>query len=280
MKKLAHAGLFTLLSLPVLLPLILLISGSMMGQDEVVRSLGPALGTGADAFATWPLIPRYPTLQPYVALLLDSPEYFQMFWNSACYALFSLAGQALVGAPAAWAFARYRFPLKRLLFAVYIALMLLPFQVTLVAEYLSLDRLNLIDTRFAIILPLAFSTFPVFIMERFFAGIPASVLEAARIDGAGEWRAFLQVGLPLGMPGVFSALVLSFPEAWGMMEQPMTLIKTPGLWPLSLYLPQITLESLGKALASSVVALMPALLLFLWGQRFLEQGIGVMGAKE
>jgi multiple sugar transport system permease protein len=280
MKKLANTGLFALLSLPVLLPLILMISGSIMGPDEVVRSLGPALGTGSAGFATWPLIPRYPTLQPYVALLLDSPEYFRMFWNSVFYALFSLAGQVLVGAPAAWAFARYRFPLKRLLFALYIALMLLPFQVTLVAEYLSLDRLNLIDTRFAIILPLAFSTFPVFIMERFLAGIPVSVLEAARMDGAGEWRTFLQMGLPLGMPGVFSALVLSFLEAWGMMEQQMTLIKTPGLWPLSLYLPQITLESLGKSLAASVVALMPALLLFLWGQRFLEEGIGAMGAKE
>ena len=280
MKNQKHAGLYALLSLPVLLPLFLLLSGSLMGPDEVVRSLGPALGAGADGCAKWPLVPRYPTFQPYMALLFDSPEYFQMFWNSVCYALFSLAGQVLVGASAAWAFARYRFPLKRPLFALYIALMLMPFQVTLVAQYLSLDRLNLIDTRLAIILPLMFSTFPVFIMERFFAAIPTAILEAARVDGAGEWRAFFFIGLPLGLPGVFSALVLGFLEAWGMMEQPMTLLKTPGLWPLSLYLPQITLESLGKSLAASAVALAPALLLFLWGQGYLEKGISAMGVKE
>jgi multiple sugar transport system permease protein len=270
-KKIALIAACLMASVPVLLPLFLLLG---------VRALGPALGAGASGYAAWPLLPRYPTLQPYVALLLDSPEYFAMFWNSVSYAFFSLAGQVLVGAPAAWAFARYRFPQKRLLFLLYIALMLMPFQVTLVAQYLTLDHLKLIDTRLAIILPMMFSTFPVFIMERFFGAVPDAMVEAARVDGAGEWTLFRSVGLPLGIPGLFSALVLGFLEVWGMIEQPMTLIRTPRLWPLSLYLPQITLESMGKSLVASVVALLPALFVFLCGQKYLEQGISAMGMKE
>ncbi len=279
MKKAIWLTLCVLICLPMLLPLVMLVSGSLMGQHEAAKALGPVFA-GNDGYAYWPLLPMYPTLRGHIELMLDSPEFFAMFWNSATYAVLSLIGQAVIGGSAAWAFARYRFPMKKLLFTVYIALMLMPFQVTLVAQYLSLDALHLIDTRFAIILPLAFSTFPVFIMAKFFEAVPDSVLEAARIDGAGEWVAFFRVGLPLGIPGLLSAMVLGFLEAWGMIEQPMTLLRSQPLWPLTLYLPQITGEFMGRALAASVLALLPALLVFLCGQQYLEQGIGTMGMKE
>ena len=120
----------------------------------------------------------------------------------------------------------------------------------------------------------AFSTLPVFIMARFFEAVPGSVLEAARIDGAGEARIFLCIALPLGFPGLLSAMVLSFIEIWGMIEQPMTFLRSQNLWPLSMYLPQITQDSLGWAMTASAIALMPPLLVFLCGQRNLVQGIG------
>lgn len=278
MKKVFWLGLCALVCLPMLLPLWMLLSGSLMGQNEAVKALGPVF-SGANGYAHWSLLPRYPTLKGHIELMLDSPEFFAMFWNSAAYAVLSLTGQ-LVGVGAAWAFARYRFPLKKLLFSGYIALMLMPFQVTMVGQYLALDGFHLIDTRLAIILPLAFSTLPVFIMTKFFEAVPDGVLEAARIDGASEWLAFLRAGLPLGIPGLLSAMVLGFLEAWGMIEQPMTLLRSERLWPLSLYLPQITGESLGWALSASAITLIPPLLIFLCGQRYLEQGIGTMGIKE
>lgn len=279
MRKTMWYGLCALICLPMLLPLWMLVSGSIMGQNEATKALGSVF-VGADGYARWPILPQYPTLRGHLELMLDSPEFFAMFWNSASYAVLSLIGQAVIGGTAAWAFARYRFPLKRTLFTLYIALMLMPFQVTLVAQYLSLDAFHLIDTRWAIILPLIFSTFPVFIMTKFFESIPDSVLEAARIDGAGELRIFFRIGLPLGVPGLLSAMVLGFLEIWGMIEQPMTLIRSQRLWPLTLYLPQITGESIGKALSASVISLLPALLVFLCGQQYLEQGIGTMGMKE
>ena len=141
-----------------------------------------------EGFAGWKLLPSYPTLAGYVELLLDSPEFFVMFWNSVKITGFTLVGQILVGTPAAWGFARFRFPGKKLLFTIYIALMMMPFQVMMLSNYLVLDSMGLLDTITGIVLPSVFSTFPVFLMYRFFEGLPEAVMDSARIDGAGEWK--------------------------------------------------------------------------------------------
>ena len=268
-----------ILAVAVWFPLAFLLGGSFMGTQEVLQKLGPVLGD-MKGFATWSLIPQYPTLRPYVELLLDSPQFFVMFWNSVRLTAGVLFGQMIVGVPAAWGFARYDFPGKGALFTLYIVLMLMPFQVTMVSNYLVLNRLSLLDTHMGIILPAVFSTFPVFIMYRFFRGIPRSLIESARLDGASEWQIFWRIGLPLGSAGVMSAMVLSFLECWSMIEQPMTFLKNRSLWPLSLYLPDIAADRAGLALAASVTALIPAILVFLYGQTYLEQGIIAAGVKE
>ena len=158
--------------------------------------------------------------------------------------------------------------------------MLLPFQVTMVSSYLVLDTLGLMNTVWAIILPGAVSTFPVFLMVRFFAAIPSALTEAAALDGAGPLQIFVHVGLPLGAPGILSAVVLGFLEYWNALEQPLTFLKDKALWPLSLYLPAVTAENAGISLAASVVMLVPALLIFLFGQRYLEAGIAASGLKD
>ena len=268
-----------ILAVAVWFPLAFLLGGSFMGTQEVLQKLGPVLGD-MKGFASWSLIPQYPTLRPYVELLLDSPQFFVMFWNSVRLTAGVLFGQMIVGVPAAWGFARYDFPGKGALFTLYIVLMLMPFQVTMVSNYLVLNRLSLLDTHMGIILPAVFSTFPVFIMYRFFRGIPRSLIESARLDGASEWQIFWRIGLPLGSAGVMSAMVLSFLECWSMIEQPMTFFNIRSLWPLSLYLPDIAADRAGLALAASVTALIPAILVFLYGQTYLEQGIIAAGVKE
>ena len=151
--------------------------------------------------------------------------------------------------------------------------------------------MDLMDTRAAVILPGIFSTLPVFILQKTFAGIPKELLEAAKIDGAGDLRIFVSMGIPLGMPGIFSILILGFLEYWNMMEQPMaflddksleqpmTYLKTEALWPLSLYLPQMVNTEIAAAFAASIITLLPALLLFFYGQDSLEQGIVASGVK-
>lgn len=279
MRKWLIASILTFAAFFIWVPLWLLISGSLMGTQEATQNLAPVLGEKAGS-ALWPILPQYPTLQSYVELLLDTPQFFVMFWNSCKQVFPVIIGQVLVGASAAWAFARYRFRGKKFLFSLYIVLMLMPFQVTMVSSFLVLDAMGLMDTVWAIILPGAASTFPVFIMVRFFTAIPSALTEAAALDGAGHFQIFWRLGLPLGAPGILSAVVLGFLEYWNALEIPLTFLRDKTLWPLSLYLPNITADNVGVSLVASVIMLIPALLIFLFGQRYLEQGITASGMKD
>lgn len=268
------------LALFVLLPVCMLFAGSFMGADEAYEKLGPVLFDNSGRSATWFFLPEYPTLRAYVELLLDSPDFFVMFWNSVKIVLPILMGQMLVAVPAAWGFAKFRFKGRRALFMIYIVLMLMPFQVTMVSNYIVLDSMHLMNTRLAVILPAIFSTFPVFIIYRFFKGIPDALLEAAAIDGAGPLETFLYIGIPVGAPGIAAAMILGFIEYWSMIEQPLTFIKDKSLWPLSLYLPGSSGNQAAVALAASIMILVPPLLVFLVGQKYLERGIQAVGLKE
>lgn len=271
--------LFLLIVLAVMVfPLFMLTANSLMGRQELLETCGAVLADYGEN-AKLRIFPMYPTLRAYVRLLLDSPEYFTAFWNSMIQTVLVLAGQLLAAVPAAWAFSQFRFPGKKVLWFLYMLLMILPFQVTMVSGYLVLNTMDLMDTRAAVILPGIFSTLPVFILQKTFAGIPRELLEAARIDGAGDLRIFVYMGIPLGMPGIFSILILGFLEYWNAIEQPMTYLKTEALWPLSLYLPQMVNTEIAAAFAASIVTLLPALLLFFYGQDSLEQGIVASGVK-
>ncbi|MCI9604383.1 MAG: carbohydrate ABC transporter permease [Ruminococcus sp.] len=260
----------------MVLPLLMLCADSLMGHRELIETCGAVLA-GQGERAGFRLFPNYPTLRAYVRLLLDSPEYFTAFWNAMLQTVGVLAGQLLAAVPAAWAFAQFRFPGKKMLWFLYMLLMILPFQVTMVSGYLVLSGAHLLDTHWAVILPGIFSTLPVFILQKTFAGLPKEVLEAARLDGAGNVRIFLDIGIPLGMPGIFSILILGFLEYWNAIEQPMTYLKTEALWPLSLYLPRMIQAEMASAFAASIVTLLPAVLLFFAGQENLEQGIVASG---
>jgi multiple sugar transport system permease protein len=162
----------------------------------------------------------------------------------------------------------------------YIALMMMPFQVLLAPTFLVLDRLGLVDTAWAIILPGVFSTFAVFLLRQFFRGIPTSLVESGRIDGAGELTIFARVALPLGLPGIAALFILSFLDHWNMIEQPMTFLRTQTRWPLSLYLTRIGENNVDVAMAASILTMLPTLLLFFYCESYLVQGIQMSGIKE
>ena len=268
-----------IISLFMCFPVVFLMAGSLMGAAELKGYLGPVLAKG-EGFVSWGLLPKYPTLRSYIELLLDSPEFFVMFWNSVKIVFFTIVGQLIVGIAAAWGFARYKFPHKKLLFTIYIVVMLLPFQVTMLSNYIVLDKLHLLDKLSSVILPGIFSTFSVFIMYRFFCNIPEAIIESARIDGASEFRIFFELGIPLGMPGIMSAVILQFLEYWNLIEQPLTFLKNKQLWPLSIYLPNVTLENAPTAFTASAVTLIAAIIVFFAGQSYLEQGIAATAVKE
>ena len=270
MKKWLLGVPLVLIAVFIWLPLWMLISGTFMGGAEVSENLAPVLESRG-GMAVWPVIARYPTLAAYVELLLDTPQFFSVFWNSCGQVFPIILGHVLLGAPAAWAFAKFHFRGKKILYTLYIVLMLMPFQVTMVSSYLVLNKLGLIDTVWAVILPGAASTLPVFIMTRFFMDIPEAVMEAAAVDGASSFQIFLRFGLPLGAPGILSAVVLGFLEYWNAIEAPQAFLKNQTLWPLSLYMSNITADNAGVSLIASLITLMPPLLIFLFGQKYLEQ---------
>lgn len=261
------------------LPVLMLLSGSLADELEwQVRMRALVLDT--DGYILWKWIPDYPTLAHYKKLLFYTPRFLVLFWNSVKIVGSILLGQLLVAVPGAWALGVYRFRGRKLLFSLYVILMLLPFQVTMLSKYLVLDRLNLLNTQAAVILPTVFSTFPVFMVYRSFTALPAELLEAARIDGAGEIQVFCRIGLPLAQEGILSAMVLGFLEYWNMMEEPLAFLKDKSLWPLSLYLPEIGADQAGYSCAASMVTLAVSLLVFGCFKDSLEQGIITSGLKS
>ena len=278
-KMILIAAMMLLLSFLICFPIWVAITGTFSAQWELEMNLSPVFA-GTEGTANWPLLPAAPTLKSLVEVLLDSPGFFAMFWNSVTISFFILAGQLLVDVPAAWALARFPLKGKKAILNLYIVLMLMPFQVLMFPQYLVLNDLKLLDTLGAVILPAVFSTFPVFILHRFFKAIPQEIIEAARLDGAGELQIFCQIGLPIGTPGILSVCILTFLDSWNMIEQPMTYLKTKSLWPLSLFLPEIGMEEMGLGFAAALMMLIPALLLFLGCQEYLEQGIAMSGGKD
>lgn len=276
----AFAILLLLLpAIPICAPVVLLVTGSVTDSGALRQYLLPVF-MQSEEWISWKLVPDYPTFSHYGRLLFMTPQFFVLFWNSVKMTVYILAGQLLVGVPAAWAFAVYPLKGSKALFALYIVLMLLPFQVTMLSGYLVLRRLSLLNTHMAVILPAVFSTFPVFLSYGGFRSIPPQLMDAARIDGAGEISIFVRIGLPLGKSGLLSAVVLGFLEYWNLMEQPLAFLEDQSLWPLSLYLPEVSWTQAGYAFCASVITLVPAVFVFAFGADYLEQGIIYSGLKE
>ena len=259
-------------TVPICYFFILFLAGTFMSLDELIDMAGGVFFQGKELARIF-LLPQYPTGENLKELLLDTPGFYVTYWNSFIQTAGVLIVQCLVSLPAAWAFGRFSFRGKKVLYFMYLLLMLLPFQVMMLSEYIVLDRLHLMNTIWTVILPAGFATSSVIIMTSFFSQIPEEMIEAARVDGASELTIFLQIGIPLGKGGILSALLLSFLEQFNAVERPMNFLKDKTLWPLSIYLPHIMDEKMSVAFAAAGLGMIPCILIFLTGQEYLEQGI-------
>ena len=264
--------LIFLMGIMVCLPPFMILAGSIVDNAEWKSRVLPLLNN-TDGYIFWKWIPDYPTLLNYVTILFYSPKYLVLFWNSIKIVTLTLAGQLIVGIPAAWYFSMYKNKPSRLLFTIYTILMFMPFQVTLLSKYMVLENLQMMDTLWAVIIPGIFSTFTVFLIYRGFESLTREVIEAGRIDGASELQLFLRLGLPLNRNVILASLVLSFLDCWNMMEEPLAFLKTKELWPLSLYLAEIDLNQIGDACVASVIVLIISFLIFAIFGDSIETGI-------
>lgn len=269
-----------------LMPTVLTITNSFMTQSEITANYGQVFQNATDGKSyikdtiNLKFIPDKVSFSQYFTVLLKSPDFLYKFWNSVILVVPIVLGQLFVASVAAYGFTRWRGKVRDCIFFFYVILMLMPYQVTLVPNYLVSDWLGLLDTRWSIIMPGIFAPFSVFLLTKFMRRIPASLIEAAKLDGAGEWRIFWSICLPQCRSALYSIAILVFIDYWNMVEQPLIMLKDASLQPLSVYLSTINAGEIGIAFAAAVVYMIPGLLMFLHGESYLVEGIAYSGSVK
>ena len=267
-----------------LMPIILTITNSFMSATEISANYGSVFATSESGGKVYisekvnlKFIPDMVSFSQYITVLFKSPDYLLKFWNSVVLVGPIVVFQLLVASLASFGFARYSGKLRQIVFFSYIILMLMPYQVTLVPNYLVADWLNILDTYWAIWLPGIFSPFAVYLLTKFMKRIPNSVVEAAQIDGAGEGQINTRICMPLCKGALCSAAILVFIDYWNMVEQPLILLTDQETHPLSVFLSKINKGEIGLAFAVATIYMVPSLLVFLYGEEYLVEGITYQG---
>lgn len=279
----------TVVSILAIIPIFYTFLNSFMSSKEIAdnygiifQSLSGHANNGATYLSTAPrmqIVPQRVSIEQYKNLLFMSPTYLLKFWNSIFLVVPIVVGQMAVACLASYSFARYRRKRREVLFFSYIILMLMPFQVTLVPNYMIADKLGILNTPWAIILPGIFSTFAIFLLTKYMRQIPSAYIEAAKLDGASEWQIFTKIALPMCKSAIFALTILLFIDYWNMVEQPLVLLTDVDKQPLSVFLSQINEAEIGIAFAASSLYMIPPLLIFLWGEEYLVEGISRSGVK-
>lgn len=194
----------------------------------------------------------------------DNPFTLYRFWNSLLICTVITAGHMVTSCWGGYGLAKFPIPCRRGITIALIILMLLPLQVTLVPSYLILDRLHLLDTVWALILPSVFSPFGTVVMWITFRAVPNELIDAARLDGAGENRILWKILLPAGKSGAAGLLLLTFIDAWNMVEQPMVFLTNTANYPISVFLSSGGQENLALKFHGGLLAMLPVVLILLY----------------
>lgn len=267
------------IALIMLFPVVLTVVSSLMTEKEIMLNYGMLGSTQTNDIVNLKLIPDWVSFEQFFKVLISTSQFLRMFWNSVFMVVPIIIGQVVVATLAAFAFAKLRFPGREPLFIVYLITMLMPFQVTLVPNYIMSDRLGLINSPSSIILPGIFAAFGVFLLRQFMLQIPTAYMEAAKMDGAGYFRSFVAIVLPMVKPGMAALVVLLFADYWNMVEQPLIFLQDAALQPLSIFLSRLQEDAFGVSFAASVLYMMPMILLFLLAERYFIEGIELSGIK-
>ncbi len=264
----------------VLLPIVMTFLYSFFPMSEMKAFLGTRNNYSQERFMDILLAPSIVSLRQYYDLLIDKPVYLQLFMNSVKYTLAILAGQAVFIPTLAYALSRFRFKGRELLLFMILMLMLLPFQVTMAPSVLTMRALGLMNTPWAVILPMMFSPFYIFLVRQFMISIPGEMMEAGLMDGAGTIRSFFHVVLPLSKPILGAAAALSFADSWNLVEQPLIyLSSTQNAMPLSVMFNIFSSSEQGVVFAAAAVYILPSLLIYSYFQEDILLGIQLSDMK-
>ena len=226
------------------------------------------------------LSPRLFSIGQYWTVLIRDTSIMNRFLLSVFYTVSILLGQAVVIPAMAYALSAFRFKGREAVFFSLLLLMLMPFQVTMVPNVLMLRSLGLLGTVWAVILPMWFTPFYVFLIRQYMVSVPGELYDAGQLDGAGPVRCYVHIVLPVCRPVIGAALTLSFADAWNMVEQPMTFLsKRDDLQPLSVVFNRLIEQPEGIKFAGAVLYLLPALLIYFFFLDDIVSGIQLTELK-
>ena len=261
-----------LVGLAILTPFLITLTNSLM--------------TLAEAFRIPPkLLPSTPQWSNYVDAWTGAP-FARYFLNSVIVSTTVTIGQLLTSILAAYAFARLRFFGREVLFGIFLATLMVPAHVTLIPNYLTFSRLNLINSYPALIFPFLASGFSVFLIRQYFKGIPQELEDAAYIDGAGRWTILWRIFVPLAKPAIAAAGLFTFINEWNSYIWPLIVTDTDSMRVVQIGLAKFLFANQEEGLthwpiilAASVFVLLPTLIIFAFTERHLVKGITLSGMK-
>lgn len=213
------------------------------------------------------------TWQGYKDLFFDCFVFYRLFWNSVLYSCAITVFQLIVNILGAFGLRFAKFRGRGLLFLLYLVLMMMPLQVMILPNYLGLRDMNLIDTGFAIILPMIFSPLGLVVLYQYTNGIDPEIIEAARLETNSMGRIIVSALLPQIRICIFAVGLFIFAEAWGLVEQPMLFLRREELKTLTIFLSETEKYSSNVLLPASVIYIIPVLLLYMFFHEELEEGL-------
>ena len=278
--RLAPRLAVSLAALLLLLPIFVTLVYSFFSPAEITAYMNTRNDYTGNAFMEIRLVPRMVSLMQYYRVMITDQEILRYFCNSLLYTAAIAAGQLLVLPALAFGLSCFRFRGRDAIAFGIVLLMVLPFQVTMVPSVLMLRALNLLNTLWAVILPMLSAPFFAFLLRQYMLNLPKEMLEAAQIDSAGPLACFLRIVLPVSKPAVGTMLALSFADCWNLVEQPLIYLRQrEDLYPLSVRFGQLTKNLSGYEFAGAALFILPALFVYLIFRDDIMEGIQVADIK-
>jgi multiple sugar transport system permease protein len=262
---------------------VLLVLGLLLMVGPFLWMLLGSLKPQAEFLVNPPtFLPKEPTTNNYDRLFgqLDFPRFF---FNSSVVALVVTVGNVLFCPMLGYALAKLEWRGKRLIMGLVLATLMVPAGITLIPNFVLMRNLGLVNTYPGLILPFLVGPFGVFLTRQFMYGIPDELLEAARIDGANEWRTFWQVVMPITAPVLATLGILTFLGSWNSFIYPLVMAQEPNMYTLPVALATFATGQYqadhGMLMAGSLVLILPVLVIFVLLQRWITEGIATTGLK-
>ncbi|WP_252312162.1 carbohydrate ABC transporter permease [Sinobaca sp. H24] len=274
-KKLVEYVLLTLLAFFFIFPLLWMVSSSMKSEESIYQDLNSVQA----------LLPSFQItewLSTYTELFsrFDIGTYL---FNSVFYALLVTAGAIVVNAMAGYAFAKFRFKGKNIMFSLLLAMLIIPVETIIITQFTIIHNLGLVDNRLAVIIPLIANAFFIYLFRNFFIAVPDSVIESAKMEGAGHWTIFWRIMLPMSKPAVATVGTLAFIGSWNDYIWPLMILTDSDKYPLQVAITSINATEpvfINQVMAILTISTIPLIIVYIVAQKYLLQGLSSSGSGQ